>query len=87
MGKSAKDIEKKKRTDRIKTLKNEKKEKRRIQGKSNNNNKRFWFYLLYEKLYFLQKHSLKESSLYHHILFTVFMRCTIFETQKCYNKA
>ena len=32
-------IEKKKKTDRRKTLKNEDKEKRRIQGKSNNNNK------------------------------------------------
>ena len=47
--------------------KNEEKEERRIQGKSNNNNKRLWFYLLYRKSYFVQKHILKKSSLYNHI--------------------
>ena len=73
MGRGPEPIEKK-RTDRIKTLKNEEKEKRRIQGKSNNNNKYFWFYLLDKKSYFAQKHSLTKSSLYHHhILFIVFM--------------
>ena len=38
MGWSAENIDRKKKTDRIKTLKNEEKEKRRIWGKSNNNN-------------------------------------------------
>ena len=46
-------------------MKNEEKEKRGIQGKSDNSNKHLWFYLLYKKLYFVRKHSLKESSLYH----------------------
>ena len=63
------------------TLKNEEKEKQRIQGKSNNNNKHLWFYLLYKKSYFARKHSLKKPSLYHHILFTVFIRFRVFETQ------
>ena len=35
-----------------------------------------------KKKYFAQKHSLKKSSLYHHILFKIFMRCTTFETQQ-----
>ena len=43
--------------------KNEEKEKRRIKGKSNNNNKHLWFYLLSKKLCFAWKHSLKKSSL------------------------
>ena len=38
MGWSPENIDRKKKTDRIKTLKNEEKEKRRIWGKSNNNN-------------------------------------------------
>ena len=59
-GRSAEDIEKIKRTDRTKTLKNEQKEKRRMLGKSNNNNKHLWFYFLYKKLYFARKHSLKK---------------------------
>ena len=45
----------------IKTLKNEESEKRRIQGKLNNNNKHLWFYFLYKKLYFVRKHSLKKK--------------------------
>ena len=75
---------KKRREEKTKTLKHEVKEKRRIQGKSNNNDKHPWFYLLYKKLYFAQKQSLRKNSLYHHILFTVFMRCRIFQTWKCY---
>ena len=73
----------KKKIDRIKTLKNEQKENGRMRGKSKSNksDKHFWFYLLYKKLYFGRKHSLKKSSLYHHILFTVFMGCKIYEPQ------
>ena len=56
-GRSAENIEGKIKTDRRKTLINEDKEKRRIQGKSNNNNEHLWFYLFYIKLYFTQKHS------------------------------
>ena len=48
----AESIKEKKVTDRIKTLKNEEKETRSIQGKSNINNKHHWFYLLYKKIYF-----------------------------------
>ena len=61
-----------------KALKNKDKEKRRIQGKSNNNNEHFYCSLLFEKIYFAQKHSLKKTSLYHHILSTVFMCWRIF---------
>ena len=81
-GKGAENIEKKKKTARKKkTFQNEKREKRRIQGKSNDNNKHLWFYLSYKKLYFARKHSLKKISLYYLILFTVFLLCKIFETQ------
>ena len=76
MGWSAENIEEKKKTDRRKTLKSEEKEKRRIRGKSNNNSIQVGV-----KLYFAQKQNLKRSCLYHQILFTVFMRCRIFETQ------
>ena len=38
---------------------NKKEEKRRIQGKPNNN-KRLWFYPLHQKSYFARKHSLKK---------------------------
>ena len=59
-----KTLKKKKRTDRRKTLKNEQKGKRRIQGKSNKNN--ICYYLLYKKIYFAQKNTLKKkNSLYH----------------------
>ena len=41
-GRSAKNIEKKrKKTDRTRTLKHEEKERRKIQGKSNNSDKHF----------------------------------------------
>ena len=43
MGRSAENVEKKKKTDRRKTLKSKKKEKQRIRGKSNNNNIHLWF--------------------------------------------
>ena len=74
---SVENIKEKKKTDRRKTLKSEEKEKRRIRGKSNNNSIQVGV-----KLYFAQKQNLKRSCLYHQILFTVFMRCRIFETQK-----
>ena len=80
-GRGVENIEKRRKQREEKTLKTEEKEERRIKGKLNNNNKHLWFYLLYKKLYFARKHSLKKRSLYHHILFTVFMRCRIFETQ------
>ena len=47
-----------KQTDK-KTLINGGKEKRRIQGKLNNNNEHLWFDLLYKKLHFTEKHSSK----------------------------
>ena len=50
MGRGAENIEKKNKTDRKKTLKNENKVKRRIQGKSNNNNEHLWFYLLLKSI-------------------------------------
>ena len=53
---------------RKQTEEKQKKEKRRMQRKSKNNNKHLWFYLLYKKVYVARKHSLKKSSLYHHIL-------------------
>ena len=43
MGRSTENIAEKKKTDRRKTLKSEEKEKRRIRGKSNDNNIRLWF--------------------------------------------
>ena len=49
---------------RKQTEEKQKKEKRRMQRKSKNNNKHLWFYLLYKKIYFARKHSLKKSSLY-----------------------
>ena len=58
----------------MKNIENEENVKRRIQGKSNNNNIPLWFYLLHKKLYFA-------CSLYHHILFTTFMRFRVFELQ------
>ena len=58
-GRGAENIEEKIKTDRRKTLTNEDKEKRRIQGKSNNDNEHLWFYLFYKKLHFTQKHSSK----------------------------
>ena len=57
-GRGAENIEEKIKTDRRKTLINEDKEKRRIQGKLNNNNEHLWFDLLKKKLHFTtQKHS------------------------------
>ena len=58
-GSGAKNIEEKIKTDRRKTLINEDKEKRRIQGKSNNNNEHLWLYLFYKIIYFTQKHCSK----------------------------
>ena len=53
-GKSAENIEKKKKTDRKKTLKNEQKEKGRTEGESNNKNKHLCF-TFYIKNYILRK--------------------------------
>ena len=75
-GRGAENIEKKNKTDRRKTLKNEDKEKQRIQGKSNNNNEHIKNYILL-KIIVVRGKKVK-SRLYHHILLT---RCTIFETQ------
>ena len=43
--------------------------------------RRMLLYIFSFKLNFARKHSLKKSCLYHKILFTVFMRCRIFETK------
>ena len=58
-GRGAENIEEKIKIDRRNALINEDKEKRRIQGKLNNNNEHLWFSLLYKKLHFPQKHSSK----------------------------
>ena len=58
-GMGAENIEEKIKTGRRKTLINEDKKTRRIQGKSNNNNKHPWFYLFYKKLHLTQKHNSK----------------------------
>ena len=42
LGRSAENIEEKKKTDRRKTLKSEEKEKRRMRGQSNNKNIHLW---------------------------------------------
>ena len=56
-GWGAENIEEKIKTDRRKTLINEAKEKRIIQGKSNNNDEQHWFDLFHKKLNFAQKYS------------------------------
>ena len=58
-GKGVENIEEKIKIQRRKRLINEDKEKRRIQGKSDNNNEHLWFLLFYKKLHFTQKHSSK----------------------------
>ena len=58
-GRGAENIEEKIKIDRRNALINEDKEKRRIQGKLNNNNENLWIYLLCKKLHFTQKHSSK----------------------------
>ena len=58
-GRGAENIEEKIKTNIRKTLINEDKEKRRIQGKSNNNNEHLWFYLFHKELYFTQEHNSK----------------------------
>ena len=59
IGRVAENIEKKIETDIRKTLKNGNKVKRRMQGKSNNNNEHLWFYLWVRKIYFARKHKPK----------------------------
>ena len=75
-----KTLKKKKKIDRKENIEKEEKERQKIQGKSNNNNKHLWFTFYIKKVYFARKHILKKPSSYHHILFTVFMRCRVFET-------
>ena len=58
-GRVAENIGEKIRTNIRKTLINEDKEKRRIQGKSNNNNEHLWFYFFHKELYFTQEHNSK----------------------------
>ena len=60
MGRVAENIEKKDKTGRRKT-KNENKVKRRMQGKSNNNNEHLWFIFYAKNIYFVQKHSTKSK--------------------------
>ena len=55
MGRGAENIKKNNKTGRRKTLKNENKVKRIIQGKSNNNSEYLWLYLLCKKNIFCSK--------------------------------
>ena len=66
----AENTEKRKKTDRRKTLKKEEKEIWKIKR---NSNKHLWFYLLYKEVYFGWKSSLKKSILIHDILVITFM--------------
>ena len=52
MRRGAENIKEKKKSDRVKLLKNKENEKRTIRQKVNNDYKHIWFYLLYEKLHF-----------------------------------
>ena len=85
MGRGAENIEKKTKTDRRKTLKNEEKEKQKIQGKSNKNNKHLWFYLLRKKFCSKTYYLLFYLTYYLHIIFlenillTAFMGCRYFK--------
>ena len=85
MGRGAENIEKKTKTDRRKTLKNEEKKKQKIQGKSNNNNKHLWFYLLRKKFCSKTYYLLFYLTYYLHIIFlenillTAFMGCRYFK--------
>ena len=74
----AENVEKMKKIDKRKTLKIDDKEKLRVQGKSNKN-KHLWFLPFILETIFCSKTVLK-SSLHHHILFTAFMLCRVFET-------
>ena len=76
MGRSAENIEEKNKIDRRKTFKNEEKEKWRTRESQIT-----IIYIFGFKLYFGRKYNLKKSCLYYQILFTVYMRCRIFETQ------
>ena len=76
IGWSVENIEEKKKTDRRKTWKSEEKE-----IEENEESQITTIYIFGFKLYFPRKHNLKKSCLYYQILFTVFMRCRIFEAQ------
>ena len=83
MGRDAENTKKKNKTGKRKTLRNEDKEQRRIQGNSFNTNEHPWFLpSIYQELYLAPKHSLEQSSLYHRILFTVF-----YELQDIWNSS
>ena len=72
MGRSAENIEEKKKTNRWKALKSEEKNEEYEESQITT--------IFGVKLYYARKHNLKKSCSYHQILFTVFMRCRIFET-------
>ena len=73
-GRDTENIEKKKKTERRKTFKNEENWESQITINI------FGFIFYMKKSHFARKNSLKKPSPYHHILFTVFMRCRVFET-------
>ena len=53
---------------------------KKIQGKSITTIHIFGFTFYIKNHILLEKHSFKKPSSYHHILFTVFMRCRVFDT-------
>ena len=77
MWRSAENIKEKKNTDRRKTLKSEEKKNEECEESDLTTICIFGF-----KLKFPRKHNLKNCCLYHQILFTIFMRCRIFETNQ-----
>ena len=83
-GKGEEKVEEKIKTDRRKTLKNEDKEKRRIQGNQITTTYIFGFVKKQQHIS-LKNIAVKgkkvKSSSYHHISFTDFMSCRISETQ------
>ena len=60
-GRGPENIKKNIKTNRRKTLIIEDKGKRKMQGKSKNNNEHLWFYFFYKNLYFTQRHSSKSE--------------------------
>ena len=76
MGRGAENIEEKKKTDTRKKLKSDEKKTEEYEK-----SQIITIYIFGFKSYFARKHDLKKSCLYCQVLFTVFIRCTIFETQ------
>ena len=60
-GRGPENIKENIKTNRRKTLIIEDKGKRKMQGKSKNNNEHLWFYFFYKNLYFTQRHSSKSE--------------------------